>query len=237
MGSSSNVFMRWGGFILKVFMYLFNKKSRTGFGESVRCVSRKLWVFSVSLSSCLTVSKVVTQKGLVNQTPPNPHTPHSCPSYSAWARWPDGPSGQGHPDGCFLPHRSTPGYAASCNTQQTTSVLISHLSPDVFNASTTWACNREIFIAQRTGCRWKSTFRGKHSIEGYVVFAFLNASEKSKHYSWGRAADRPCLGTARGRDIRTCWTFACSRSPSFFTSSENLGLSLGLLRQQSSMIW
>ena len=83
MGSSSNVFMRWGGFILKVFMYLFNKKSRTGFGESVRCVSRKLWVFSVSLSSCLTVSKVVTQKGLVNQTPPNPHSPHSCPSYSA----------------------------------------------------------------------------------------------------------------------------------------------------------
>lgn len=45
MGSSSNVFMRWGGFILKVFMYLFNEKSRTVFGESVKCTSRKCWVF------------------------------------------------------------------------------------------------------------------------------------------------------------------------------------------------
>lgn len=46
MGSSSNVFMRWGGFILKVFIYLFNKKkSRTIFDESVKCVSRKPWVF------------------------------------------------------------------------------------------------------------------------------------------------------------------------------------------------
>lgn len=31
MGSSSNVFMRWGGFILKVFIYLFNKKKQDNF--------------------------------------------------------------------------------------------------------------------------------------------------------------------------------------------------------------
>lgn len=33
MGSSSNVFMRWRGVILEVFMYLFNKRRRTIFGE------------------------------------------------------------------------------------------------------------------------------------------------------------------------------------------------------------
>lgn len=61
MGSSSKVFMRWGGFILKVFMYLLNKKSRTVFGESVKCVSTGY--FSVSLSSCLTLVEVVYTKG------------------------------------------------------------------------------------------------------------------------------------------------------------------------------
>lgn len=45
MGSSSNVFMHCGGLILKVFMYLFNKRNRMIFGESVKRTSRKCWVF------------------------------------------------------------------------------------------------------------------------------------------------------------------------------------------------
>lgn len=93
---------------------------------------------------------------------------------------------------CFLPPRSKPGYAASYGTQQTNSILL--LSPDIFSASTTRACNRKIFIAQRIGWRGKPTFRCKYSVEGYVVFAFLNAHNKSECYCWDHVAGRPCLG-------------------------------------------
>lgn len=73
-------------------------------------------------------------------------------------------------------------------------VLIFFLSPDIFSASTAWACNRKIFFAQRIGCRWKPTFCCKYTIEGYVVFAFLNTCKKSKCYSWDRVTSHPCLG-------------------------------------------
>lgn len=141
---------------------------------------------------------------------------------------------------CFIPHRSKLGYAARRHPQQTNTVLILLISPDIFSASTTWACNRKIFIAQRIRWRRRPAFCCKYCAEGYVVFTFLNANKKWKCYSLNErvhVASCPSSVTARACDINTCWTFACSRSPSFFTSSQNRGLSLGLLCQQSSMIW
>lgn len=90
MGSSSNVFMRWGGFILKVFMYLFNKKSRAVFGGSVQCTSRKRWVFLCFFKQFPNCHRGSLHKwGWLSRPYPN-LTPqywgaHSCPSHSTWA--------------------------------------------------------------------------------------------------------------------------------------------------------
>lgn len=96
MGSSSNVFMRWRGVILEVFMYLFNKRRRTIFGEyevhkqEVLGISLFLWAAPSYLRgrSC--------KRDLLTRPHPN-LTPqswgmHSHASHSAWGLWP----GQGH---------------------------------------------------------------------------------------------------------------------------------------------
>lgn len=221
MGSSSNVFMHWGGFILKVFMYLFNKKSRASFGESVTCISRKRWIFLCffkQLPNCHRGS--LHKRDLLTRPHPNlipqPWGAHSCPSHSARDQWPWAealqqaipaqwdPGGGGsvagatlRPCGVSLGVFSHPGsnqamQQATISNKKTRLILL--LSPDIFSASATWACNRKIFIAQRIRCRGKPTFCCKYSIEGYVVFAFLNAQKKSKRYSRDRVASRPCLG-------------------------------------------
>lgn len=95
---------------------------------------------------------------------------------------------------CFVPPRSKLGYAACYHPQQTNTVLILLISPDIFSASTTWACNRKIFFAERIRCRGRPTFCCKYCAEGYVVFTFLNANKKWKCYSWIHVASCPCLG-------------------------------------------
>lgn len=205
-------------------MYLLNKKSRTIFYESVKCVSRKHRVFLCfikQLPNCHRSS--LHKRGSLTIPPanlvPQPRGAHSYPSHSASTQWPDGPPGRdtltGWPSpmgswwwwwlggwwdthvmwgisGCFLLPRSKPGYAASYNTPQTDSVLVL-LSPDIFSASAAWACKRKIFITQRIRCRGKPTFCCKYRVEGYVVFAFLNASKKWKCHSQDRVVGCPCL--------------------------------------------
>lgn len=88
MGSSSNVFMRWDGFILKVFMYLFNKKIAGQF---------LMRVWSASAGSpgyfCFFKRFPVCHRGSLHQRdfltrphpnlPPQPWDAHSCLCHSA----------------------------------------------------------------------------------------------------------------------------------------------------------
>lgn len=156
--------------------------------------------FSVSLGSSQLSLRQVVQKGLVNQTPPKSHSP--VPGYtqlwlsqclcpvtcrSLWAGALQKATAVGDSAtggtlrllvGSLWVFSPTQGYAVIYHPQQTDTVLILLISPDIFSAFTTWACNRKIFFAQRIRCRGRPTFCCKYCAEGYVVFTFLNVNKK-----------------------------------------------------------
>lgn len=74
--------------------------------------------------------------------------------------------------------------AATPNTQNT--LLILWISPGSFRASTVWAWNRKLLIAQRIRRRGKPAFRCEDSVEGDVVLAFLKGGRKGQCYPHGR---------------------------------------------------
>lgn len=227
------------------------------------CEVRKHWVFLCFFKQLPNSRRGgLHKRDLLTRLHPKPHSPalghaqplsqHPNPEtwWSPWAvpaqrddggggGWRDAQATWGVSEG-FLPSRCKPGCAASYSIQQTNSVLALLISPDVFSASTTWACNRKIFIAQRIRCRGKPAFRCKYRIEGYVVFAFLNANKKALFLGpcgrspqpWlqhvvvilvpaGRlpAAGRPAFSPAR-RTLVCHWDCFAS-SPAWFGSCED----------------